>query len=115
GPTATYADVEPGIDLTVTNGSGGFDIGIVVKERPTHPLEFSLPIQSRDLTVKRDSAGDLAFADGSGNLTVDSSTPSMSDSTIDPHSGEPTHTATVPSQIQPRGESGAVLTVRPPS
>jgi RHS repeat-associated protein len=115
GPTATYANVEPGIDLTVTDGSGGFDIGLVVKERPTHPLVFSLPIQARDLSVKRDSAGDLAFANRSGDVTVDSSTPSMSDSAIDPHSGEPTHTATVPSQIEMRGATGAVLTVRPPA
>jgi RHS repeat-associated protein len=112
GSTARYVGVRPGVDLEVTADANGFDTQIVLTRRPSAPLSFMIPIQTRNLTAKVDSAGALGFANDVGNLVVDGTTPTMHDSAIDAHSGEPIHTANVNVNLD-RKASGAVLKIRP--
>ncbi|MDM4763180.1 DNRLRE domain-containing protein, partial [Galbitalea sp. SE-J8] len=68
GDTATYADVEPGIDLQVKATRFGAEQFFVIKERPVDDVVLSLDVSSEDLTLEDPDA-----ADDSGMVVLDTS------------------------------------------
>jgi hypothetical protein len=112
GDTATYHDVEPGVDLVLTAGVTGYESSIVLTRRPSAAVSFSLPIITSGLAVTQDANGSLRYSDSSGQVALVSNQPVMWGAEMDPAAAEPTRTAAVPSTLS-KGLAGLALTVRP--
>ncbi|MFF4830452.1 LamG-like jellyroll fold domain-containing protein [Streptomyces sp. NPDC001315] len=85
GSTATYADVLPGVDLTVTADADGFSHLLVVKtpEAAENPrlAEIDLPVTTRGVEVQTQSGGGLVAVDkGSDGPVFEAAQPQMWDS-----------------------------------
>ncbi|MDQ1289629.1 MAG: hypothetical protein QG622_3195, partial [Actinomycetota bacterium] len=90
GDTATYAEVQPGIDLTVTATRTGFETSWIVKARPSGPLSLELPVTLSGLTPATRADGGIDFANAAGATVMVTRTPLMWDAARDPVSGLPT-------------------------
>jgi hypothetical protein len=85
GSTATFADVLPGVDLTVTADVDGLSHLLVVKtaEAAADPrlAEISLPVTTRGVTLQTQSGGGLVAVDeGSDGPVFEAAQPQMWDS-----------------------------------
>ncbi|AVT32970.1 hypothetical protein C6361_29890 [Plantactinospora sp. BC1] len=86
GPTAVYADVLPGVDLTVrVTAEGAFSHTFVIKTRQaaTHPqlTALSLSTTTRGVTLTADAVGNIAGRDRTGATVLTAPAPLMWDST----------------------------------
>ncbi|MGC5019706.1 LamG-like jellyroll fold domain-containing protein [Micromonospora sp. DT47] len=86
GPTATYAEVLPGVDLTVrVTGEGSFSHVFVVKNRQAaaNPQLASLDLatSSKGVTLAADTAGNITGRDRAGKTVLTAPAPAMWDST----------------------------------
>jgi hypothetical protein len=97
GFTATYPEVEPGVDLVLTATRTGFEQYFVIKERPQPGEEptFHLPVVADDVTVEETAQGGLALVDETGQKVAAAPAPMMWGDDIDPKSGEPSDQAVV--------------------
>jgi Concanavalin A-like lectin/glucanases superfamily len=89
GDTATYRNIEPGLDLTVTvQATGGFGEVFTVRTpaavREAASITFATSL--KDLVIKKDSAGDLAAVDArTGAIVMNAPVPAVWDSATDGH------------------------------
>ncbi|MER7416130.1 FG-GAP-like repeat-containing protein [Micromonospora peucetia] len=92
GPTATYPEVLPGVDLTVTvTGEGGFSHVFVVKNRKAaaHPKLTTLDLATtgKGVTLSADTAGNITGRDRAGQAVLTAPAPIMWDSTVTAQAG----------------------------
>ncbi|GLW32885.1 hypothetical protein Areg01_58230 [Actinoplanes regularis] len=85
GPTATYTDVLPGVDLQITaRNIGGFSEVFVVHDATAaaNPelATLALPMESTGLTVAIDKAGNVSGKDRLGRTVLTAPAPTMWDS-----------------------------------
>ncbi|MCX4762129.1 LamG domain-containing protein [Streptomyces sp. NBC_01275] len=85
GSTATYADVLPGVDLTVTADTDGFSHLLVVKTaqaaRNPQLAEIDLPVTTRGVEVRTQEGGGLVAVDeGADGPVFEAAQPQMWDS-----------------------------------
>jgi hypothetical protein len=94
GPTATYAEVLPGVDLTVTvTAEGGFSHVFVVKNRQAAAdprlAALDLTTTAKGVDLAADTAGNITGRDRAGRTVLTAPAPAMWDSTRR-STGEPT-------------------------
>lgn len=103
GDTLTYRNVVPNGDLTVTAGATGFSHSLVLRRRPVGSGVLRLPAQLRGLSLSVTPAGGLEARDADGRVVYAAPQPRMWDSSVDPVSGEPKHTALVRAEMDTSG------------
>ncbi|MFI1196795.1 FG-GAP-like repeat-containing protein, partial [Micromonospora sp. NPDC020750] len=86
GPTATYPEVLPGVDLTVTvTAEGGFSHVFVVKNRQAaaNPklAALDLATTAKGIALAADTAGNITGRDRAGQTVLTAPAPTMWDST----------------------------------
>ncbi|WP_405144631.1 hypothetical protein OG589_42645 [Sphaerisporangium sp. NBC_01403] len=82
GNVATYADAAglPGADLVVTALAAGFRHDVVLRERPSGPVEFRIPVRTEGLKLGMTKSGGLKLADDKGKTVAEAPEPFMYDS-----------------------------------
>ncbi|MEU7524149.1 RHS repeat-associated core domain-containing protein [Saccharothrix sp. NPDC042600] len=100
GTKARYADVEPGVDFLVHTRRSGFEYDFVVKKRPTTAPVWRIPLRIKDLTVRQEPDGAIAFLDDKGEVHSSIPVAYMWDAEIDRRSGEPVNRAKVDLRVE---------------
>lgn len=106
GNTATYENVQPGVDLRVTALPTGFSHVLVIRQAPTQPLKFALPTRTSGMELSQDTSGHLRLKNRAGKLVASAPAPAMWDSSVDRRSGEPKHKATIPTRVKSGKRAG---------
>ena len=63
GTKATYAEVQPGVDLVLDARRNGFENDFVVKQRPAAAPVWRIPLRTKGLTAKQLADGSIEFVD----------------------------------------------------
>lgn len=80
GNKATYTNAAgPGADLVVTALPAGFRHDVVLRERPSGPVEFKIPVQNEGLTLAESRQGGLKLTDAKGKSVAVAAEPFMYD------------------------------------
>lgn len=108
GDRATWADVQPGVDLVVQALPSGFEQFLVLKTKPTSTPTFRLPISLTGLTTAPTGAGGYELRDPAGKQVGDIGAPVMFDSS----DKDRPKTARMSSSVTKTG-GGAELTLTP--
>ncbi|WP_405150244.1 hypothetical protein OG589_17120 [Sphaerisporangium sp. NBC_01403] len=109
---ATYRDVVPDGDLVATALPTGMTHDVVLRKRPSGPLEVRMPLALAGLRFAKDTSGRLRLTDTSGRLVAGAPEPQMWDAAADsPDAGR---RAAVATSIE-NGKAGPVLVLRPDS
>lgn len=113
GTKATYAEVEPGVDLVVHNRRSGFEYDFVVKRRPAAAPVWRIPLRVKGLTVKPQADGSIDFVDAQNEVHSSIPVPLMWDATVDERSGEHLNRAQVGIVVETAKDGAATLVVKP--
>ncbi|MEU4769299.1 DNRLRE domain-containing protein [Actinosynnema sp. NPDC023794] len=109
GVKVTYSDVRPDTDLVVESRRSGFEQYFMLKQRPTGPISFSVPITAEGLkTVRTSPGGMVEFLDDAGTVIATMPPPRMWGAERDERLGEPTRSMPVDHDVN---QSGDVVTV----
>ncbi|MGW4426584.1 DNRLRE domain-containing protein [Streptosporangium sp. NPDC004631] len=87
--TATYPEVVPGGDLVVTSLVTGMRFDIVLRERPSSPVEFKIPIGLEGLSLGRSENGRLQLSNGKDKIVAASAVPVMWQAGVSGRAGGP--------------------------
>ena len=122
GDTATYAEVSPGVDVTVQARRSGFEQLTVLKSKAAVDAaveagrgvaSWDLVVKTKGLTARATKAGGVVFVDAKG-VVVSSVAPMVAwDGEVDEASGERVNVAPVKVSVAQRGKGRAVLTLTP--
>lgn len=78
GDRATYTDAAgPGADLVLTALPYGFRHDVVLRERPTGPVEYKIPIEVKGLTLAKTEQGGLKLTDAKNKTVASAPKPVM--------------------------------------
>jgi RHS repeat-associated protein len=114
GDTATYSEVQPGVDLALRATPTGFEHSFILNARPKEDLTFQVPLDLEGLTAGVDAGGALTLAKPDGETFATADAALMWDSTHDDHLDGPIHTAQVKTAIA-ETSAGPVLELSPAS
>ncbi|MGW3961041.1 RICIN domain-containing protein [Amycolatopsis sp. NPDC005003] len=116
GDTATYPEIQPGVDLQVKATRTGFEQFFVVKRRPSAALDFTLPVRASGLTTKSDADGNTQLVGPHGEVVGALPAAEMWDAKVDPRSGDPAGKVRVGKTTAPKAKAAGVdVTVTPDS
>ncbi|MEP7368612.1 MAG: DNRLRE domain-containing protein [Dermatophilaceae bacterium] len=121
GNRATYAEVQPGVDLVVDALRTGYEQSLVIKTPAAlaglsasgAELSWSLPVKTRGLTARAETDGSVSFVDAKDVVASRLVAPKAWDAVVDPRSGEHTSTAAVKLTVAQQGKGKAVVTMTP--
>ncbi|TCO41051.1 RHS repeat-associated protein [Kribbella antiqua] len=113
GTKATYADVQPGIDLVLDARRSGFEQDFVVKQRPTTAPVWRIPLRTKGLTAKPQADGSIDFVDARNVVRSRIPVAYMWDAVIDPASGDPADRSKVSVTVEQATPGRAKLVITP--
>lgn len=112
GDTATYVNVQSGVDLQLQARPTGFEQSWIINSAPTSPLTLDVPLQLKGLKATVASDGTLTLTDKNGNVKAGADPALMWGATTDPRTQEPTVETTVPTKVV-QTASGPMLEITP--
>jgi len=112
GDTATYADIQPGVDLVLRATPTGFEQSYVVRRAPSGSLVLDTPLSMKGLHAVVTDDGAIKVLDSAGNEKISADPAQMWDSTIDPVSGDSANQASVDTSLVST-QNGPMLELRP--
>ncbi|HET9143025.1 MAG TPA: DNRLRE domain-containing protein, partial [Actinophytocola sp.] len=104
GDTATYRDVQPGIDLQVKATRTGFEQFLVLKRKPAKGTKFTLPVRAAGLTTRTDADGNTDLIGKNGAVVGSVPAAEMWDSRTDRASGGPARKVKVAQRTQTKNK-----------
>ncbi|MET9134312.1 DNRLRE domain-containing protein [Streptomyces antibioticus] len=113
GNTATYRDAVPGGDVVVSALPEGFSHSVVLRERPSGPVEFRLPVKAEGLTLEETSDQRLRWEDSKGEQVAAAPPPLMWGASEDAASQEPERTAKVRATVETAPDGDQTLVLKP--
>lgn len=112
GDTAVYRSVIPNGDLHVTALPHGFSDSLILRERPSEPLELRLPVTLEGMKLEKTTERHLRLEDAAGTLVASAPAPRMWGTGRDPRSGDPTKSAEIATTVEETAD-GTVLVLKP--
>ena len=112
GTKATYAEVQPGVDLVLDARRNGFENDFIVKQRPTAAPVWRIPLRTKGLTAKPQKDGSIAFVDAKNVVRSKIPVGYMWD-VAKGRNGEPVNKATVKVTVEQVSAGKATLVVAP--
>lgn len=113
GTTATYADVAPGVDMTIEALRTGFEQSFILKSRPTEAVSWQIPLLTKGLAARPAKDRGIEFVDAK-KVVVSRIPAAMAwDARIDEHTGDPVNTAEVDLAVVQKDPGHATLTITP--
>lgn len=109
GDTATYRDAVAGGDLVVTAHPTGFSHSVVLHQRPTGPVVFSVPVELDGAAITENARGSLTVTDDRGRRLVEAPEPLMWDSSTDAEGQPRVRPVDTTVETTPAGRSRVVL------
>ncbi|MER5901265.1 DNRLRE domain-containing protein [Streptomyces mirabilis] len=112
GDTAVYRSVVQNGDLHVTALPHGFTESLILKERPTEPVELRLPVTLKGMKLEKTAERHLRLEDMAGKLVASAPAPRMWGTGTDPRSGDPAKSAEIATTVEETAD-GTVLVLKP--
>ncbi|MFJ6195354.1 LamG-like jellyroll fold domain-containing protein [Micromonospora sp. NPDC092111] len=111
GPTATYPEVMPGVDLVIKARGTGYEQYFVARDRAAlrRAAKLTLPMSTGKLTAADDGMGGLTFTDAKGRAVGRAQAPEMWDATVAPRSQERVNRAPVGLRTVRKGAGRALM------
>ena len=113
GTTATYPDITPGVDMIIESRRSGFEQHFQLRERPTGPMSWDLPLRTKGLTARAEADGSVSFLNAKGGVVSMIPAPIAWDAAVDPNTGDHASTSPVALTVTQKGKGKAVLTITP--
>ena len=124
GTTATYANVQPGVDLVVQAIRTGYEQSFVIRDAAALSalqatagvgagVSWSLPVKTKGLTARALADGSVSFVDAKSVVRSVLKAPAAWDALVDPRSGEHGSTAPVKLSVVQKSKGRAVVTITP--
>ena len=111
GAVITYAGVRKDTNLRLTSRPGGLKEDLILASVAA-PDRFVFPLGLKGLTASIDKLGDVVYRDEAGTVRARTPHGFMTDSKIDPRSGDPAISYGVDYALIPHGKAGVALEVR---
>lgn len=112
GSTATYPNVVPNGDLVVRVLKHGFTHSLILRERPTQPLEIRLRLQLQGLNLTKSTNRHLLLSKAGGGKVITAPAPRMWDATEDRQQPDSPNSVEVKTEIE-ESEGGQILVLKP--
>ncbi|MEV4580259.1 LamG-like jellyroll fold domain-containing protein [Nonomuraea jabiensis] len=114
GNVARYVDAAgAGADLVVTALPTGFRHDVLLRERPTGPLEFRIPVATDKLTLSTTKHDGLKLSDSKGKTVMSAPTPRMWDAATDkPTADRPGRQTDIETEVETK-DGRTVLVLKP--
>ncbi|MEZ0071726.1 LamG-like jellyroll fold domain-containing protein [Planotetraspora sp. GP83] len=114
GNKAVYTNAAgPSADLVVTALATGFRHDVVLRERPTGPVEFRLPVQSKGLKLGETKAGGLKLTDSKGKTVASAATPYMAEAPSADVKSLPNQRGEIDAEVVTESDGRQVLVIKP--
>ncbi|WP_344222663.1 DNRLRE domain-containing protein [Kribbella sancticallisti] len=113
GTKATYAEVQPGVDLRLDARRSGFEADFIVKERPIVAPVWRIPLRTKGLTARQATDGTVEFVDAKNVVRSRIPVGQMWDAVSDEHTGMPVNTAPVSMSVEQVSPGKATLVIAP--
>jgi hypothetical protein len=114
GTKATYAEVQPGVDLVLDAHGDGFESDFVVKQRPAVAPVWRIPLRTKGLTARQLADGSIEFVDAKNVARSRIPVGDMWDSATST-GGEPVSRSTVKMSVEQPSAGRATLVLAPDS
>nr|WP_184835144.1 DNRLRE domain-containing protein [Kribbella solani] len=113
GTTATYAEVQPGVDLKLDARRTGFETDLVVKERPATAPVWRIPLRTKGLTARQNKDGAVEFVDAKNVVRSRIPVGQMWDGVTDEHTKMPVNNVPVKMSVEQATPGKAILVLTP--
>ncbi|GAA3096917.1 hypothetical protein GCM10010530_22050 [Kribbella aluminosa] len=113
GTQATYAEVQPGVDLKLDARRTGFETDLVVKERPAAAPVWRIPLRTKGLTARQNADGAIEFVDARNVVRSRIPVGQMWDAVLDEHTQMPVNNVPVKMSVEQASAGKATLVIAP--